>query len=138
MNIAWIIPCRYVEVHDNLGTIIGAGIDTFWMSDLPAPVQIFLAIRLVGLPHEFDEDVKHAVTNRVRGPNGDVLTELRGEIAVAAESARPDWVAGVILPAVAQFEAVVEGTYMIEFDVAGVTSALPIHVVHGLPPGAQP
>ena len=30
MNVDWVIPCRYVEVHDNLGSMIGAGIDTFW------------------------------------------------------------------------------------------------------------
>jgi hypothetical protein len=28
LNIDWVIPCRYVEVHDNLGTIVGASIDT--------------------------------------------------------------------------------------------------------------
>ena len=36
MNVDWVIPCRYVEVHDNLGSMIGAGIDTFWVPELPA------------------------------------------------------------------------------------------------------
>ena len=37
MNVDWVIPCRYVEVHDNLGTLVGAGIDTFWVPELRPP-----------------------------------------------------------------------------------------------------
>jgi hypothetical protein len=46
MNIAWVIPCRFVEIHDNLSTIIGGGIDTVLASSLPTEVQLMLAIRL--------------------------------------------------------------------------------------------
>jgi hypothetical protein len=58
---------------------------------------------------ELRPNLKHSVTNRVRDPEGNVLSEMRAEIGIEAESARPDWLAG-----------------------------MPIHVVHGAPPGAEP
>ena len=48
MNVDWVIPCRYVEVHDNLGTIVGAGIDTYWIPELPTTMQVVLAIQAPG------------------------------------------------------------------------------------------
>lgn len=65
MNIEWVIPCRFVEVHDNLGTIVGAGIDTFWVQELPSRIQLMLAIRLLGMIEELDPDINHSVTNRI-------------------------------------------------------------------------
>lgn len=138
MNIDWVIPCRYAEVHDNLGTIIGAGIDTYWQQQLPAPIQVFLALRLLATPDEVEAGELHATANRIRDPRGEVLAEATGEIKVAGEAARPDWLVGVTLPVVVQFEAAEEGTYTIELDVDDATESLPIHVVVGLPPGVEP
>jgi hypothetical protein len=139
VNIDWVIPCRYVEVHDNLGTIIGAGIDTYWVPELPAPLQVALAIRLLAMAEELGPDEKHTATSRVRDPSGDVLTEVGGEFAMEVEAASTDWLAGFIVPVVVQFEAAEEGSYMIEQDVDEASASLPIHVVHGLPPGmAEP
>lgn len=136
MNVDWVIPCRFVEVHDNLGTIVGAGIDTFWVQELPAQIQLMLAIRLLGMVEELDPDIKHSVTNRIRDPQGEVVGEATGEMAVGGESARPEWLAGITLPFVVAFEATEEGTYAIEFSVDDASKSLPIHVVHGRPPGA--
>lgn len=136
MNIDWVIPCRYAEVHDNLATIVGAGIDTYWVPDLPAQLQVVMAVKLLGMADELDESIKHAVTNRVRDPAGNVLTEAKGELAVGVEAAREDWLTGITLPAVATFEVAAEGTYMIEVEVDDASHSIPIHVVHGLPPGA--
>ena len=137
MNIDWAIPCRYVEVHDNLGTIIGAGIDTFWFADLPAQLQVALAVRLVGLPDEFTLDQQHTARNVVRDPSGEVVTEVGGEFTMEAESARADWLASVIAHVVVQFEVSEEGTYTIELNVDDASSSLPIHVVHGQVPGSE-
>jgi hypothetical protein len=87
---------------------------------------------------ELVKDKKHAVVTRVRDPSGEVVSETGGEVEIVAEAAREEWLTGVILPAMIQFEAGQEGTYMIEFDVDDASAALPIHVAHGLPPGVDP
>ncbi len=135
MNVDWVIPCRFVEVHDNLGTIVGAGIDTFWVQELPSRIQLMLAIRLLGLAEELNPDINHSVTNRIRDPLGAVVGEATGEMAIGSESARPEWLTGITLPFVVVFDATQEGTYTIEFSVDDASKALPIHVVHGTPPG---
>ncbi len=137
MNIDWIIPCRFVEVHDGLATIIGAGIDTLWVEELPAQVQVVLAIRLLGMAEELDHEIKHAFTNRIRDPQGKVIGEVSGEIAIGATPARPEWLAGITLPLAAGFEAAEEGTYTLEFAFDDAEKSLPIHVVVGQPSAAS-
>ena len=119
----------------NLATIIGGGVDTYWYPELPATTQVFLAIRLLGMPDELTEEVPHTTVSRIKNPAGDVLAEAQGEIRIGAAAARPDWLVGVTIPTMVVFEAAEEGTYTIELDFDDATAALPIHVVHGLPPG---
>jgi hypothetical protein len=138
LNIDWVIPCRYVEVHDNLGTIVGAGIDTFWVPELPTTLQVVLAVRVLALAEEFEEGVAHKAVNRVRDPAGELLSEVEGELTVSSEAPNRDWLNGVIFPTVVEFEAIEEGTYMIEHAIDETSAAVPIHVVHGPPPGVEP
>lgn len=58
-------------------------------------------------------------------------------MAIGGESARPEWLAGITLPFVVVFDASAEGTYAIEFSVDDASKSLPIHVVHGEPPGVS-
>jgi hypothetical protein len=138
MNIDWVIPCRFVEVHDNLATIIGAGIDTFWLPEIPSPVQVILVARLLGTVDELDPSIMHTITNRVFDPRGDLHNEESIELAVGGTSASPDWLVGISLPFACRFEAAEQGTYTIEVSVDDASKSLPIHVVHGLPPGMSP
>jgi hypothetical protein len=88
--------------------------DTFWVTELPTQLQVVLAIRLVALPEELTLEEKHAAMNRVRDSQDQVISEIQGELAVEGQSARPGWLAGIILPAVVAFEAQEEGTYTVE------------------------
>lgn len=133
MNIDWVIPCRFAEVHDNLATIVGGGIDTFWVQELPAQLQVPLCVRLTGLPEELTPEQQHVATNRVRGPNGEVISEISGEFAIGADGARPDWLVGISLPTLVQFEATAEGAHTIDHVVDGAEYSVPIHVVIGQP-----
>jgi hypothetical protein len=134
VNIEWIIPCRYVEVHDNLGTIIGAGIDSVWVPELPSPIQVILAVRLLAMAEELDPDQQHTVTNRVRDPSAEIVNEISGEFSVGGDLARPEWLAGIIVPMVVEFEASEEGTYTIELIVDDAPPGTqPIHIARGLP-----
>ena len=134
MHIDWVIPCRYVEVHDNLGTIVGAGIDTFWVPELPAPIQVLLAVRLLGELDEFSNENQHSIVNYVKDPRGDVIDQGKGGFAAELQSGRSDWLAGIMLPMGVRFQAKEEGSYTIEFVVDdGATASLPIHVAIGTP-----
>jgi hypothetical protein len=121
VNIGWAIPCRYVEVHDNLATIVGAGIDTFWFEELPSTVGL---------------DQEYATANRIKDPNGGTVHEATGTFALQADSAKPEFLAGVTLPVALQFEVSEEGTYAIEFEFGDAWASLPMHVVVGNPSGA--
>ena len=50
MKIDAVIPCRYVEVNDNLATIVGAGTDTFWISEEPWFVEHLLPLHVAHGP----------------------------------------------------------------------------------------
>jgi Family of unknown function (DUF6941) len=129
LNIDWVIPCRFVEVHDNLATIVGGGIDTFWVPQLPAPVQVFLAVRLTAAPEELESDELHATVNRIRDPRGELISETSGEIGISGQAARPDWLVAVTLAMIVAFQAPEEGAYTIELDVDDASRSLPIHVI---------
>lgn len=142
MNIDWLIPCRYLEVHDNLGSIMGAGIDTFWVQGVPAPIQVAMAVRLTGLQEELEDDVEHEARNIVRGPGGAVVSDLGGMFKVGRHGDTPpdraDWLQGIMLPLIVRFMAESPGTYTFEHIVDASSASVPLHVVLGLPPGAQP
>ena len=139
LNVDWVIPCRYIEVHDNLGTLVGAGIDTFWLLELPTQIQVPMAIRLTGLPEELAPDVQHTARNIIRGPNGDTVSEVSGEFALGGGQIieRADWLQGVLVHTVIGFEVASEGTYTFEHLVDQSSASVPLHVVHGPPPGVE-
>lgn len=133
MNIDWIIPCRYAEVHDNLATIIGAGIDTWWLPELPAPVQVGVVVRLLASAEELGADHDHTVRNIMRAPDGSTLSDLEETFQANAAHARTEWLNGLVVVTIVVFEATEEGTYTFEHIVDASTKSVPLHVVRGLP-----
>lgn len=140
MNIDWIIPCRYGEVHDNLATIVGGGIDTWWVPELPTAVQVGIAVRLLATADELGPEHEHSVRNIIRGPSGSTLSELSDVFhagsAAEAAAARTEWLNGLALFTVIQFEAAEEGTYTFEHIVDQSSASVPLHVVQQPPQGA--
>lgn len=142
MNIDWIISCRYAEVHDNLATIVGAGIDTWWVPTLPSPIQVCFVIRLLATGDELGPEHKHTVRNILTGPDGQLLSDLNDtfQVATAAEAAgaRTEWLNGIALVTIIQFEAAQPGTYTFEHIVDGSSKQVPLHIALGPPPGMPP
>jgi hypothetical protein len=136
VNVDWLIPCRYAEVHDNLATIVGAGIDTFWQTELPVGIQVAFIARLQGLPEELTEDVVHDIRQIVTGPDGTVVGDASGEAKFGLVSGNPraDWLQGLMMPLIVGFEASQEGTYTFELIIDSSSRSVPLHVVHGAPP----
>jgi hypothetical protein len=140
VNVDWVIPCRLVEVHDNLATIVGGGIDTFWMPNEPRVVAVMFAIRVTAMADELLPGNPHTMAERIRDPNGEVIHEIEGELGavVQGEVLNPEWLQGIAIPAGAQFPADVEGTYTVTHVIDQSEHSVPLHVVHGFPPGFEP
>lgn len=136
MRVDWAIPCRYAEVHDNLATVIGAGITHLWPTELPATIGLMLAIRLIFLPDEVDPQAMHKLRVAAMAPGGGMLQQVEGDLNIGRPSVAPDEneFQGVHVPMALQFQAEVEGTYMLEITVDGHTTGVPLHVAPGPPP----
>jgi hypothetical protein len=133
MNVDWVIPCRYVEVHDNLGSMIGAGIDTFWIPELPSPLQVMLAVRLTATGEELSAGIQHLLRTVVTDRHGAVVFEAGMEFEANMESAQSEWLNSLVLPSVVQFEVEEAGTYQLEQQVDESSQSIPLHVVEGAP-----
>ncbi len=135
MRVDWAIPCRHVEVHDNLATIVGAGIDHIWLPSVPAPVQVSLAIRLVFVPDELDPAVPHNLRVAAISPDRQTLAEVDGALNVAVPpGVADDWLRGLHVPMVIQFMAESEGRYSLEITVDGHTMGVPMNIGVRPPP----
>jgi hypothetical protein len=133
MNVDWVIPCRYVEVHDNLGSMIGAGIDTFWVPELPAPIQVMLAVRLTATAEELAPGIEHVLRTVVIDGNGEIVFEAALEFEANADQAQSEWLNSMVMPSVVQFDALAPGTFQLEQSVDGNSQSIPLHVVEGAP-----
>jgi hypothetical protein len=139
VNLDWIIPCRYAEVHDNLATMVGAGIDTWWLPAFPAPIQVVVAVRLLASADELGPDHDHTARNVITDPSGTVLSDLEHTFQISsseqAAAARTEWLNGIEVVTVVQFEAVGPGSYSFEHIVDESSKTVPMHVLEGTPPG---
>jgi hypothetical protein len=133
VKIEWVIPCRYVEVRDNLATIVGAGGDRFVITEEPREIEIMLAIRISALIEELGPDRVYPVENHIRDPSGAVIQEEVGSFSATArrEAATANWLQGVWVPAEAKFSAPTEGTYTITHKFGNSEHLLPLHVAYG-------
>jgi hypothetical protein len=114
-------------VNAGLATMNGAGVDTFTVSALPAPIQLPLAVRMVGLPDEAQHTLDIAVLSPTMEPTSEPLN-----VTFTAEKnpLLPEgWESGTLLPVVIAFEATEQGPYMINVSVDGNSESVPIRVI---------
>lgn len=138
MRVDWAIPCRYAEVHDNLFTIIGGGIDHMWVLALPSPITVVLAARLIFLPDEATTEQAHKFRVAALAPGGNTLNAVEGELNIGSPTgAQPDEneFQGAHVPIAIQFPAEIEGRYQLEVTVDGAsTVSVPLHIVRAPAP----
>ncbi len=48
MRIGWTIPCKYLEVHDGLGTLVGAGANHYAVAEFPTTLSVWIAVQIYG------------------------------------------------------------------------------------------
>ena len=129
MTIDWVIPCRYGEIHDNLATLVGAGIDTLWVPQFPGPIQVGAAVRLLATADELGPGKKHVARSVVRDPAGETFSDISGELEIAGTQLQTEWLNGVHMFTAIQFAAAEQGTYCFEYVVGESTKTIPIHVL---------
>lgn len=115
MRVDWALPCRYAEATaDGTATIVGAGLDSLRLIEVPADVGTFLMLRLAAPPDEFDDE--HQLAVRLIDPERDerdVLTVGFGPVP------RPPLLhrgleAGLLIPAAVGWQAGHFGLYTFE------------------------
>lgn len=142
MRIGWAIACRYVEVHDNLATIIGGGIDRVAVPTMPspAPVQILCAVRIVASHDEVTEEPEHepqhTLVCRVHDPSMALVSELPQPFGMSGQTADPTVEPAAILPVGVVFQPEEEGQSTIEIAVDDRAVSFPLIVIVGAPPQA--
>lgn len=140
MRVSWVIPCRFVEVHDNLATIVGGGIDRLGVPELPAPVpaQLLCATRIVAghdeVTTEPPEEPPNTLYCRVHSPSMDVLSELKQPFAMSGTTFDPTVEPAVIIPIGVVFQPEEEGQHTIEIGVDDRGFSFPLTVAVGAPP----
>lgn len=129
MRIDWAIPCRYVEVHGDGATIVGAGADVFVVPQIPTPIQILFAVRFVGPPDEVSGQ-QHSLACRLFDPGGTALGEQSGQMATDVNQIVPGYLAELTVPMGVVLNVDQHGTYHVEFSIDDDdTVRVPIHVV---------
>lgn len=114
------MPCRYAETPgDGTATMLGAGIDTTWLPELPHAVAVFLMLRIVGAEYEFEERCRVEVRLAAPDRNETTVLEFGVEDVKASPLRSPGMDMAVLVPTVAQWEAEEYGLYTLEVFVQG-------------------
>ena len=119
MRVDWATLARYAESSGGLATLVGAGIDTYYPPDLPAPIILPLTVQLRGGQDEMVQP--HQISFRIL----DADLEQVGEEGTLGFQSEPNpnieegWEAGVLLTVVSQFVAESQGPYSIEIAIDG-------------------
>ena len=99
--------------------MLGAGIDSLWLRELPSQVGLFLMLRITGADYEFEEERKLQV--RLVAPDQEETTVL--EIGFSVGASPPLKVPGMdtalLLPTVMQWEAEEYGLYTLDVYLDG-------------------
>lgn len=135
MHLDYAIPCRYAEAAGSLGTIVGAGIDSWLAPELPIDLGLMLAVRLAGAADEiFGATIRFRC--HVESPEGEpVGQELDLPIGpIPDPGVRQDWAVGLFMPVAIRWPAEEYGTYMLQLQIEGIPEhGFPFHVVNPNP-----
>ena len=118
MRVDWAILCRYVEAGGGLATLVSAGVDTYFVPELPGPVSLILGVRVVASDEELAEP--HQIAFRVLGPDLSEISRLEGEFRLETNPLKqPGWEGGGIFPSIQTFEATEYGAHSLEISIDG-------------------
>jgi hypothetical protein len=143
VRIDWAIPSRFAEAgQDGTATLIGAGVDSLWVSDVPADVGVMLMVRLAAPPDEFDE--QHELEVRLVKPDSEEREILKVKFGPIPKSAlfQPGFEQGLFVPTAIGWHVEERGLYTLELYLDSRRQrSIPILIRDPAdipPPGGQP
>jgi hypothetical protein len=113
LRVDWAIVCRYVEINGGLATIVGGGVDGYTVGELPSPLLMTFAMRLLGLPSQDGQPSQVRAAIKILDPMMESTgNDLAVEFPVTPNPSHPaGWEMSVIIPVQMRFEATIAGTY---------------------------
>jgi hypothetical protein len=121
VEVAWALPCRFAEATaDGSATLVGAGLDSLWVPEVPADIGVFMMMRITGPQYEFEE--QHSVAVRLIDPEGEqqeILATDFGPMEELPPAYHPGLDPGVLIPAAVSWSAEHFGLYTLELYVDG-------------------
>jgi hypothetical protein len=116
VDVAWALACRFAEVTpDGTATLVGAGLDSVWVPEVPADVGIFLMMRIAGASYEFQE--AHTIAVKLIDPEREeqeVLTAGFGPVDELPPQYHPALDPGILIPAGIGWHAEHFGLYTLD------------------------
>jgi hypothetical protein len=130
MRIGWAIPCKYLEVHEGLGTLIGAGANHYGVDAFPATLSVWIAVQVHG--HRSEVESEHSLVIQPLGPDmQECAPPLDMTFRFPEERGihEPDgWEVGALIPTIIHFDAEEEGTFTMQLIVDDKTTTVPLYV----------
>lgn len=128
MRVEWAVACRFVEVHDGLATMVGAGVDNIGVASVPSEVGIMFAVRIAIAP---GDSGKHKLTARVLNPQMDQIGELAAEFEIGAGQphTQPGWEGHITVPLAFGWPVAEPGAYLLHFECGTASVDLPMMVL---------
>ena len=120
MRLEWAIPCLSVSLQEGLvARVEHACFDQLGVSELPAPIEFIVLVRVLGQVEEFRENAPRDLKIDLKGPVMEELVSVELELPSSDPSPEhPEgWEMNAHIPIVVQFTAEDEGTYTITFEV---------------------
>jgi hypothetical protein len=116
VDVVWALTCRFAETTpDGTATLVGAGLDSVWVQEVPADVGVFLMMRIAGAAYEFGET--HTLAVKLIDPERDeqeVLTATFGPIEEMPPQHHPALDPGILVPAGIGWRAEHLGLYTLD------------------------
>ncbi len=131
MRIDWAIACRYLELHEGLATIVGAGIDQLTVPALGTEVSVMIALRLTVTP---GDEGDHPVTVSIADPELELVGRLDGQFHTEGQPHQlPGWEGHHIVPLTATFTTMRAGAHTITIAIGSSSVDVPmiIHTADG-------
>lgn len=130
MRIGWAIPCKYLEVHDGLGTLIGAGANHYAVAEFPTTLSVWVAVQVHG--HRSEVEADHGLAIQPLGPDmepcGAPLDMGFRFPAQRAPNEPEGWEVGALIPTLITFVAEDRGTYTLQLNIDDKTTTVPLYV----------
>jgi hypothetical protein len=118
MRVEWAVICRSLSVgNDSLLSMEGAGIDTFWITELPEELIFPIGVRIAGTEDELAPGVDHRLEGHLIGPNMTPLGTL--DMVFQGNEPSPDhlpgWELNAPIGVAVRFDAAEEGPHSLDF-----------------------